>query len=64
MLYLFEKGMTDSIAKANNPVAFIMFFAKKERDWVDYQTWQSERYKREGEAIDRHRTQSYSYNSV
>lgn len=64
MLYLFEKGMTDSIAKANNPVAFIMFFAKKERDWVDYQTWQSERYKREGDAIDRHRTQSYSYNSV
>ena len=64
MLYLFEKGMSEAIVKADNPVGFIMFFANKQRDWVDYQTWQSERYKREGDAIDRHRTKDYSYNSV
>jgi len=64
MLYLLDKGLSDAIANSDNPVGFVMHFAHKPRDWVDYQTWQSERYKREGDAVDRYRTQSYSYNSV
>jgi len=64
VLYLLEKGLGEAIAKADNPVGFIMFFANKQRDWVDFQTWESNRYKKEGDVVDRNRTQDYSYNSV
>lgn len=64
ILYLIDRGLKNAIVKADNPVKFIMFFAYKKPEWVKYQVWDSERYKREGDVIDRSRAKDFSYNSV
>lgn len=64
ILYLIERGLKNAIIKADSPVKFIMFFAQREREWVAFQMWDSERHKREGDVIDRSRAEDFSHNSV